>query len=500
MANLTPELVRWKEQIQKIAKGHGLDFFDTIFELVDSDALNEIASFGGFPTRYPHWRFGMEYEQLHKSYTYGLSKIYELVINNNPSYAYLMKSNAEVDQKLVMAHVFGHVDFFKNNLWFSKTNRKMLDEMANHGTRIRRYVEMYGIEKVEDFLDLCLSLDNLIDRYAPYSDKPTSSRREIIEEEDPRVVEEVARLKSKGYMDRYINPKEFIDDQRKKQEKKVEEGKKFPVKHAKDVLQFLLEHAPLDRWQRDILAMIREEAYYFAPQGMTKIMNEGWATYWHSKMMTENILTDGEVIDYADHHSGTLYSRPGQLNPYKLGVELWRDIEDRWNKGKFGPEYDQCDDAEIRARWNTGLGEGRKKIFEIRKIYNDITFIEEFLTEEFAEAQKLFVYRFNPRTGQHEIADRDWTVVKNQFLAMLTNFGQPFVTVEDANFKNRGELYLSHRWEGADLQFDHALETLKNLYRMWSRPVHIETKEEGKGRLLSFDGKETTVKEMTPSS
>lgn len=493
MANLTIELARSRDEIRKIAESHGLDFYETIFELVDHEELNEIAAFGGFPTRYPYWRYGMEYEQLGKSYKYGLSKIYEMVINNNPAYAYLMKSNDLVSQKLVMAHVYGHVDFFKNNFWFSHTNRKMVDQMANHGTRIRRYIEAYGLEPVESFLDTCLSLDNLIDRYSPYFSKATEVSEEKKEGENRQ---DVPRLKSKGYMDRFINPPEYLEEQRKAQVVQKEKDKKFPPEPAKDVLLFLLEFAPLERWERDILDIVRSEAYYFAPQAMSKIMNEGWATFWHSRMMTGNILKDDEVIDYADHHSGTLFSSPGRLNPYKLGVELWRDIEDRWNKGKFGREYEQCDDAEIRNRWDTGLGEGKKKIFEVRRIYNDITFIEEFVTEEFAEAQKLFVYKFNPRTGRPEVADRNWKLVKDQLLARLTNFGQPFITVENANHKNRGELYLSHRWEGMDLQFDHAMDTLKNLYRLWKRPVHIESKEEGKGRLLSYDGKETSIKEI----
>ena len=118
--NLPPDLERWRHEIEGYARQYGLDFYDVVFEVLDYDQLNEIAAYGGFPTRYPHWRFGMEYEELAKSYSYGLSKIYELVINNDPVYAYLMKANAPVEQKLVMAHVFGHADFFKNNLWFSQ--------------------------------------------------------------------------------------------------------------------------------------------------------------------------------------------------------------------------------------------------------------------------------------------------------------------------------------------------------------------------------------------
>src|SRR5881394_3308488 len=140
---LPGELETERRRIETFAREYGLDFYDVEFEVLDYDQLNEVASYGGFPTRYPHWRFGMEYEELSKSYSYGLSKIYELVINNDPCYAYLMRSNAMTEQKLVMAHVYGHCDFFKNNNWFSQTNRKMMDDMANHGNRIRRYMDRF---------------------------------------------------------------------------------------------------------------------------------------------------------------------------------------------------------------------------------------------------------------------------------------------------------------------------------------------------------------------
>ena len=140
---LPSHLEKIRVRVESYAREFGLDYYDTIFECVTYDEMNMVAAYGGFPTRYPHWKFGMEYEQLAKSYKYGFSKIYELVINNDPSYAYLMSSNADVDQKLVMAHVYGHVDFFKNNFAFAHTNRKMMDAMANHGTRIRRCIDKF---------------------------------------------------------------------------------------------------------------------------------------------------------------------------------------------------------------------------------------------------------------------------------------------------------------------------------------------------------------------
>src|SRR6516164_2386464 len=133
--NLPPDLRALKEEIEGYAREYGLDFFETVFEVIDADDLNEIAAYGGFPTRYPHWSFGMSYEELHKGYDYGLSKIYEMVINNDPCYAYLMRSNHAVDQKLVMSHVYGHCDFFENN----------------------------GEDEVEAFMDRCMSIDDLID-------------------------------------------------------------------------------------------------------------------------------------------------------------------------------------------------------------------------------------------------------------------------------------------------------------------------------------------------
>src|SRR5947207_2242043 len=281
--NLPADLRALKAEIEGYARGYGLDFYETIFEVIDADDLNEIAAYGGFPTRYPHWSFGMAYEELKKGYDYGLSKIYEMVINNDPCYAYLMRCNHTVDQKLVMAHVYGHCDFFKNNAYFAHTSRKMMDEMANHGARLRRYVEKYGEDEVESFVDRCMSIDDLIDVHST-----AIPRRE--------------------------NTSRYDDNER--------------------------------------------------------------------------AATDPKP------------TRRARLNPYKLGIELFRDIEHRWNTGKFGKEYDDCDDLDTRRKWDKQLGLGRKKIFEVRRVHNDITFIETYLTEDFCREHKMFAYAFQDQTGQ----------------------------------------------------------------------------------------------------
>ncbi len=490
---LSPELQQLKTEIEGYARDYGLDFFETIFEIVDAKQVSEIAAYGGFPTRYPHWRFGMEFDKLDKGYTYGGQRIYEMVINNNPCYAYLMASNPIFDQKTVMAHVFAHNDFFKNNLWFSKTNRKMMDEMANHSARIRRYQDRFGVDEVETFLDIALSLENLIDPHAPFIEREAKP----MSEEDERAELDVPMLKAKKYMERYINPKEYVDEQKLRlAEKKAAREKRFPEEPVRDVLQFLIAHAPLKEWQQDLLSIVREEAYYFAPQWMTKIMNEGWATYWHSKIMTQKALADSEIINYADHYAGVVATSKGSLNPYKVGVELFRHIEERWDMGRFGRDYDECDNMAEKHSWDKKLMLGREKIFLVRKLHNDVTFIDEFLTPEFCIEHKLFTYGYNPKRDQWEIVSRQFEDIKQKLLQNLTNAGNPFISVLDANFENRGELLLRHQHEGVDLNIAHATETLSNLYRVWSRPTAILTMLQDRPVMIRFDGTEHAVLEL----
>ncbi|HWG41913.1 MAG TPA: SpoVR family protein, partial [Gemmataceae bacterium] len=796
----------------------------------------------------------------------------------------------------VMAHVYGHCDFFKNNAYFAHTSRKMMDEMANHGVRIRRYAEKFGEDEVEAFMDRCMSIDDLIDVHSvAIRRREPVSRYDFTPEQDDGSDVRATRIKSKDYMEDYINPRELLKKEEEERRKAKEQiARSFPEHPEKDVLLFLIEHAPLKNWQRDILEIVRDEAYYFAPQGMTKIANEGWAclqygsliytnrgllpigevvqkrlpveifdgqsrrrvydwatfadretvfirtrrglevegstthrlqlpdgswraldalqvgdrlliggaklwsenvvpiewqlpqrrislqevasrvgvdietvirfrrgvrgkhsaalqvalmdyesglatvsrmhnkrvpiriptivderlatflgyligdghiserkrtigltsadesqvdrfaqlteelfgikprkqwdqtkwrikfssahvqdflkhlglktgvcartknvpdvilrspksvvasflrayydcdgyggkagvilatssvemsktvqvlllnfgilsrrrphedgcwhvetrgksaavfleeigfglqrkqdalrahieghkwfkqevweddivaierrradvydisveethryaaqgfinhnSYWHSTMMTQKILTPSEVVDYADHHSGTMAVSRGRINPYKLGIELLRDIEHRWNTGKFGKEYDECDDLEKRRNWDKQLGLGRQKIFEVRRVHNDITFIDTFLTPEFCVQHNMFTFAWQEQAGGYIIESRDFEKIKQRLLFSLTNFGKPWIYVVDGNFRNRGELLLRHHHTGVELRLDHAADTLTNLQFLWGRPVNLQTLVDGKPTMLSFDGSEHSVK------
>jgi stage V sporulation protein R len=221
-------------------------------------------------------------------------------------------------------------------------------------------------------------------------------------------------------------------------------------------------------------------------------MNEGWASYWHSTIMTQKALDPSEVIDYADHHSGTMATSSRRLNPYKLGIELFRDIEFRWDTGRFGKEWDELDDDRARREWNRPTGLGRQKIFEIRKIHNDITFIDTFLTPEFCREHKLFSFNYQEPTKNYVVESREFQKVKQRLLGSLTNFGKPWITVINGNHRNRGELLLRHEYHGVELKQDEARDTLTNLHFLWGRPVHLETVVDDKPVVLGFDGTDHT--------
>jgi stage V sporulation protein R len=438
-------------RIQGVAREHGLDFFEIVFEMLDARDVNALAAYGGFPVRYPSWRFGMDYERLEKGQRYGLSKIYELVINNDPAYAYLVRTNSDMEQKLVIAHVCGHADFFKHNVWFQPTERKMLDRMADHATRVREAIDRLGQDKVEMFLDRALALDNLVDPFLPLREHMQNRRGD-----DAR----------SGPIERARRSLDAVMGGRGSAAAPGARAAAHSGPPTYDVLGFLLERCELEPWQREILRLVREEAYYFLPQRMTKVMNEGWASLWHSRILTGGVLAPSEVVDFADCHSGATAAAPGQLNPYKLGIELWRHAEER------------------------GLD-----LFRLRRVHNDASFLDELADEEFAQKSSLFVFGRNSRTGRTEVLERDWKTVKEKLLQEFSWAGLPRIELVDDDHEGRGELALQHHHDGRDLELAAAGETLKTLAQLWRKPVHLYTLEEGAARHLSSDGKEVRLSE-----
>lgn len=481
------ELRRLEAAIEEIiarARDLGLDFPDIYFEICPADVIYSFGAYG-MPTRFAHWTFGKAYHKMKTMYDYNLSRIYELVINSDPCYAFLLEGNSLVQNKMVVAHVLAHADFFKNNIYFQKTARNMVESMASAAQRFRRYELTYGREKVESFLDAVISIQEHVD-----------PRRELgrqREEKKARGGEKCGKWNGKCTGSRLCVPKKEketlygdlweLDGTGKELSGTPEGEKRFPASPEKDLLLFILENArDLDEWQRDVISTLRQEMLYFWPQLETKIMNEGWATYWHLRIMREIDLTEEETVEFAKMHAGVLQPSRFRLNPYSLGLKVFEEIERRWNEPS----------GEEREKFRRPGGEGRKKIFEVRETENDISFLRNYLTKKAVEDLDLYLYK--KQGYEWKIIEKDWEKVRDEIVAGLANCGYPYLVVEDGDFGKRRELYLRHCFEGRELDVFYLERTLPYVYRLWGRTVHLETVLEGRKVLFTYNGEKVGKK------
>ena len=471
--------------ILKACTDFGLDYYPTVVEYLTYDEISEIAAYGGFPVRYPHWRWGMSYEELQKGYELGMHRIYEMVINSNPCYIYILSSNTLVDNITVIAHATGHNDFFKNNIRFQPTRQKegeaplnVINTLANHGTRIRNYVSRWGKERVTEFLDHVIRLDTLVDPAQAW----TQAKINAPEIKDARRYREPKRLNvNADYMEDWINTKEWRGDQNKKvKEKEAADEIDLFIKPTRNILGYLRDNAPLKPWQTDIVDMLYEEALYFSPQRNTKMLNEGWASYVDYKMMAEGGMASlgqepgAGIIHYAIHKAGVLGGKYS-MNPYKLGYTLLMDVEERWNKGRFGQEWLDCNDMKKREDWDTKVGLGKEKVFEVRKYYDDVTAIQTFFTEEFCEKNEFFEWVQKPN-GDMVIANRDYKKIRKNLIAKHLNGGLPDIELVDPNHKGKRHFLLQHVWDGRPLYEPYIREILSSIYKLWKERVILATK------------------------
>lgn len=438
------ELERAIERIWEVGRGFGLDPFPTNFEIVPSTVMYEIGSYA-LPGRYSHWSFGKAYHRMKTMYDFGLSRIYEVVINANPSYGFLLETNSLLQNKLVIAHVMGHVDFFKNNAWFSTTNRRMVDDAATHARRIAEYEFQHGRKVVERFLDAVLSIEEHVDPNAFLKRAPNGTT-------PPGVVKP-------GRYDDLLAPDELPPAP---VAVAAHDGPELP---EKDLLGFLAAHSPvLEPWQRDVVTMIREEMLYFVPQLRTKTINEGWASFWHARIMRELDLSDDEHVEFAELHAGVVSPHTGQLNPYFVGYRLLEDIERRF---------------------------GRDRLFEVREVESDVSLLRNYLTEELCEELDLFTYELVDEEAW-TITDKHWERVRDQLVANMTNFGFPYIEVADGDHRGNRELFLRHRYEGSELDMRYARKTLENCHALWGRTVSLETVVDDETTTMRYDGSEHT--------
>lgn len=477
-------------QAWEIAQEFGLDPFPTHFEIVPPDIMHEMGTYG-IPGHYSHWTHGRAFRQTKTMHDYGFAKVYEMVINANPSLAFLLENNTVPQNTLIAAHVLGHTDFFKHNGWFAPTRRDMSHAAAISAERIRAYEFKEGKLLIEQFLDAALSIAEHID--------PQNPNRPSRKEQEDTWQEEFKKRQTKR------DPEtEFDDiiDFGKVKEKPPSSQMPIPLDPDRDLLGFIRDFSTgLHDWQRDILDIVRAESFYFRPQMQTKIMNEGWATFWHKRIMREmgdrKWITEAENWDWVRMHAGVVQTSTGGLNPYFFGMHMFEWIAD-YHNGQIDDEQKRWLDKERLPVYSPYEGRfvgspGHRKIFEIRELDNDQGFIRNHFVSPVSNRMHLFLYKAESRAGQTEyiVDDKDWKTIRDNLVAEMNNCGIPVLNVVDGNFGNKGELFIRHTFEDREIYIPYLERTLPYLYKLWGKPVHLETVVEGKKTTYTFAGEKT---------
>lgn len=444
MSYSVADLQEWNEKIELLSCDEGLDYYPQEFELVDYNEMIGYEAYTGMPSRYPHWSFGKSYEKIKTLYRYNLSGLpYEMVINSDPCIAYLIRDNTLLLQILTMAHVYGHNDFFKNNRLFKEgTDAGRTQEMfRNHAAMIRGYINdpSIGYAKVEEMLNAAHAVRLQIGRTIGEKRKTDAERRQ----------ERIDQYNQQRLSHSVLEPRTELQPP---------ELHKIPLEPEDDLLAFIIEHGDLEDWQQTILNVVRQEAAYFLPQIETKILNEGWASYWHYTTLKQLDLPPALYLEFMKRHNDVVRPIPGGMNPYFLGFEMLRDIEKRY---------------------------GKEKLFEVRAMERDASFIRKYLTRELCE--QLHLLEYAKRSTDYfveEIADETgWKKIRNT-LAETTGMGAvPYIQVTNMSRKDK-TLTLEHLYDGRDLQADYMEETLKYLYDLWKHPIVLYTRHNNVNRTI----------------
>jgi stage V sporulation protein R len=500
------ELEEALSRIWDIAREFHLDPFPTQFEVVPPRIMSEFGAYG-LPVRFSHWSYGRQYRQIKTMYDYGMSKIYELVINSNPSQAFLLENNPPIENKFVMAHVLGHTDFFKNNQLFAPTRKDEPETAVRNAERIRGYEESEGRLEVEAFLDAALAMETHVDPYTLFrpqrDDELKSWQAEFEKKRKPQKQEQAGEFDDVlGFM--AVHAAVEVENDNKVQKLQI------PPAPDSDILGFIRNHAPyLKDWQRDVLDIIRSESIYFYPQRRTKIMNEGWAAYWHKRIMREmgerDLISGADFEIWSKDHSGVVSERKDSLNPYYLGMKMYEYLEDYYNGNLTDKENDwlRKEGVEVFPHFEGKLQDSpaSERLRDVMCCNDDQSFIRNYFNKIVADRMGLFIYEdrgvFNGDIIR-VVKETGWKEIRDKLAASMTNCGDPYIVVVDGDYNNANELYLRHEFEGQTLDPGYIYKTLPYNYKLWQRPVHLETVSSKSERVLySYDGTEVKFKTIS---
>jgi stage V sporulation protein R len=466
------DLQDWNHRIVELVERFGLDPYAQEFEICDYEQMISYMVYSGMPSHYPHWSYGKSFEKLKTLYDYALTGLpYEMVINSNPAIAYLMRDNTLALQVLTMAHVYGHNDFCKNNFTFRTIRAEFtIETFKAHANRVRHYIEdpSIGLEKVERILDAAHALSLQCRRNLTIRKQSEAEQKEAkLEDSKPAAdpFQSVHRRKE------WVSP----------------DLAKVPLYPEEDILLFIRDHNPhLAEWEKDLLTIVHEQAQYFIPQIETKIMNEGWASFWHKRILESLDLPQNLRLEFIVRHTQVLSPHPGGLNPYHVGMKVWEDIEHRWSESK----------QEVEKEPAPKTKNAQEKLFEVREVERDSSFLRRYLTEELVRELNLFEYqsRGNEKVVSKVADDDNWQAIKDTLIQNVGTGTIPVIKVEDSDYGHNRGLFLRHFHDGRDLQLEYAEKTLQYLRQLWGREVALETILNEKKSLLCFSDDKLTIK------
>jgi stage V sporulation protein R len=417
------ELLYWDEKIIRVAEDLGLDWHPIDYEIIDYQEMLGAMAYVGLPTHYRHWSYGKEYERTHTLYNMGQTGLpYEMIINSNPSIAYLMRENALHTHVLTMAHCVGHSDFFKNNRMFADTNpNHIIDKFRAAAKYVRKLIEdpSIGIERVENILDASHSVKYQVPRSPGIKYK---THEQILQLEKRKMGDDSDYKPNLG---------------------------KLPLEPEYNVLKFIAEHSKhLEEWERNLILIVEESSKYFIPQALTKVMNEGWACTMHYKILNELNLPDKLYLPFIKLHNQVVRPHLGQINPYHLGFKLFEKIIDK-----------------------SGLEEAKI----VREVHNDISFLRFYLDAEFMEEQNFFSYSFKKDKKSitiDEISDAGgWEAVRDHMIQNVGLNRLPVVYVDEIEKNNT--LSLVHEHDGRDLDLNYARKVYDHIKTLWGDEVKL---------------------------
>ena len=471
------KLIKIEDTLNRYAEEAGLEYCEIEWDVIPDQKMFEIMAYR-IPGNISNWKYGRDYERIrtiNENMYDGLP--YEVVINSDPTRAYLMKSNTFGVQCLVMAHVIGHAAFFKMNKYFENTRKDIIQILDAATKRFNQYEKIYGLDELERIIDAAHALQ--------FHSSPFDTESE---ENKKKRVFEMQKKK-----DHKINKSEFRDIFDTKEDViKIDANlynqklwrrikNQTPIEPASDFLRYIIDYSTsLEDWQKDVVEILRLEGQYFWPQIKTKYMNEGFATYWHQKFMNrlfkDNLLGESEHAQYNYSNALVKAMHKTSMNPYLIGSKIWEDIVDRWDKGKHGREWAECETIAEKENWDKKENRGHEKMLEVVKSYQDWFFMQNFLTADLVDELNMYIFVAKEEIASYDLVRTDHTAeqVRELIVASFANSNIPNVEIVNCNYDDAGKLFLIHRHAGIDLQLEYAQKTVKHIQELWGREVILE--------------------------